>query len=107
MVTRTNVLIPIAAAAVIVGIFGMLTFPTDVKLESVEFPIGTIKLDDKILEVQIADTVPLHARGLMFQEELPYDQGMLFVFDKPDNSPMWMLNMQFPIDIIWFRCVRP
>ena len=38
----------------------------------------------------------------MFQEELPYDQGMLFVFDKPDNRSMWMLNMQFPIDIIWF-----
>ena len=48
MVTRTHVLIPIAAAAVIVGVFGMLTFPTDVKLESVEFPRGTIQLDDKI-----------------------------------------------------------
>ena len=28
---------------------------------------------------------------------------MLFVFDKPGNSQdMWMLNMQFSIDIIWF-----
>jgi uncharacterized membrane protein (UPF0127 family) len=102
MVTRTNVLIPIAAAAIIVGIFGMLTFPTDVKLESVEFPIGTIKLDDKILEVQIADTAPLHARGLMFQDEMSYDQGMLFVFDNSGLRPMWMLNMQFHLDIVWF-----
>ena len=102
MVTRTRVLIPIAAAAVIVGIFGMLTLPTDVKLESVEFPIGTIKLDDKILEVQIADTAPLHARGLMFQDEMSYDQGMLFVFDNPGLRPMWMLNMQFHLDIVWF-----
>ncbi|GIS96654.1 MAG: hypothetical protein CM1200mP23_4600 [Nitrososphaerota archaeon] len=83
MVTRTHVLIPIAAAAVIVGVFGMLTFPTDVKLESVEFPRGTIQLDDKILEVQIADNDPLRARGLMFQDQMPYDQGMLFVFDNP------------------------
>ena len=102
MVTRTRVLIPIAAAAIIVGIFGMLTFPTDVKLESVEFPRGTIKLDDKILEVQIADTDSLRARGLMFQDEMPYDQGMLFVFDNPGTQSMWMMSMQFSIDIIWF-----
>ena len=102
MVTRTHVLIPIAAAAVIVGIFGMLTFPTDVKLESVEFPIGTIKLDDKILEVQIAETVPQHARGLMFEPAMSYDQGMLFVFDNSGLRPMWMLNMQFHLDIVWF-----
>ena len=102
MATRAQIIIPIAAAAFIVGIIGMLNIPSDAKLESVEFPMGTIKLDDKILQVQIADNDSLRMRGLMFQEELPYDQGMLFVFDKPDNRPMWMLNMQFPIDIIWF-----
>ena len=102
MPTRAQIIIPIAAAAFIVGIIGVLNIPSDAKLQSAEFPIGTIKLDDKILQVQIADNDSLRIRGLMFQEELPYDQGMLFVFDKPANSPMWMLNMQFPIDIIWF-----
>ena len=42
------------------------------------------------------------ARGLMFEEKLPYDEGMLFVFDKPDTRSMWMLNMQFNLDVIWF-----
>ena len=102
MATRTQVLIPIAAAAVIVGIIGMLSIPTDVKLESVEFPQGMIKLDDKILVVQIADNDSLRMRGLMFQEELTFDQGMLFVFNEPGTHPMWMLNMQFSLDIIWF-----
>ena len=55
MATRTQVLIPIIAAAFIVGVIGMLSIPTDVKLESVEFPQGTIKLDDQILVVKIAD----------------------------------------------------
>ena len=59
MPTRAGVLIPLAVAAVIIGIAGMLTIPTDVKLEYVEFPRGTIKLDDKILEVQIAELVEL------------------------------------------------
>jgi len=38
----------------------------------------------------------------MFHDELPFDQGMLFVFDQPGIRPMWMLSMQFPLDIIWF-----
>ena len=55
-----------------------------------------------MLEVQIADTAAQRARGLMFQEQLPYSQGMLFEFSEPGWYSMWMLNMQFPIDIIWF-----
>ena len=102
MPTRTQVLIPIVVAAAIIGIAGMLTIPTDVKLESVEFPRGTIKLDDQILEVQIADSDSLRVRGLMFQDELPYNEGMLFVFDESGTRPMWMLNMQFNLDVIWF-----
>ena len=102
MPTRAGVLIPLAVAAVIIGIAGMLTIPTDVKLEYVEFPRGTIKVDDKILEVQIADTDSLRVRGLMFQDELPYNEGMLFVFDESGTRPMWMLNMQFNLDVIWF-----
>ena len=102
MPTRTQVLVPIVIAAAIIGIAGMLTLPTDVKLESVEFPRGTIKLGDQILEVQIADSDSLRVRGLMFQDELPYDEGMLFVFDESGTRPMWMLNMQFNLDVIWF-----
>ena len=102
MATRTQVLIPIIAAATIVGVIGMLSIPTDVKLESVEFPQGTIKLDDQILVVKIADNDSLRVRGLMFHDELPFDQGMLFVFDQPGIRPMWMLSMQFSLDIIWF-----
>ena len=102
MATRTQVLIPIIAAAIIIGIVGMLTIPTDVKLESVEFPRGTIKLDDKILVVQIADTDSLRVRGLSWQNELPYNEGMLFVFDESGTRAMWMMGMQFNLDIIWF-----
>jgi hypothetical protein len=102
MPTRLQVLIPISIAALIVGVAGMATLPSEIKLEQVEFPRGTIMIDDKILEVQIADTEPRRVRGLMFQETLPFDQGMLFVFDISGPKSMWMLNMQFPLDIIWF-----
>lgn len=102
MATRLQTLIPISVAAVIIGIVGVLSIPSDSKLESVEFPKGTIKVDDKVLQVQIADTEPRRVRGLMFQDSLPYDQGMIFVFDEPGNYSLWMLNMQFALDMIWF-----
>jgi|TARA_B100001750_G_scaffold141355_1_gene112671 uncharacterized membrane protein (UPF0127 family) len=102
MPTRLQVLIPIGIAAVIVGVAGIVSMPSEVKLEQVDFPLGTIKIDEKFLEVQIADTEPRRVRGLMFQDMLPYDQGMLFVFDEPGSRSMWMLNMQFNLDLIWF-----
>ena len=102
MTTRAQALIPISIAAVIVGVVGLLTIPQDSKLESVEFPRGTIKVDAVPLEVQIADDEPRRVRGLMFQDQLPPDQGMIFVFDKPGLYSLWMLNMQFPLDMMWF-----
>ncbi|MGB0856183.1 MAG: DUF192 domain-containing protein [Nitrosopumilus sp.] len=102
MTTRAQVLIPISIAAVIIGVVGLMSLPSDSKLESVEFPRGTIKIDETPLEVQIADTEPRRVRGLMFQDELPYDQGMIFVFQQPGLYSLWMLNMQFPLDMIWF-----
>ena len=102
MATRTQTLIPIAIAAAIIGIVGVMSIPSDSKLEAVEFPRGTIKIDDIALQVQVADTEPRRVRGLMFQDQLPYSQGMIFVFEKAGIYSLWMLNMQFPLDMIWF-----
>lgn len=101
MATRAQVLIPIGIAAIIIGAVGIISIPHDAKLEQTQFPRGIIKIDNIPLQVQIADTKPLQARGLMFQEKLPYDQGMLFIFDDDNTRSMWMLNMQFALDIIW------
>ena len=102
MTTRNQVLIPIFIAAVIIGVVGLMTLPSEIKLESVEFPHGTIMVDEVPLQVQIADSEPRRIRGLMFQDQLPYDQGMIFVFEKPGLYSLWMLNMQFSLDMIWF-----
>ncbi len=93
MTTRAQALIPITIAAVIIGVVGLMTLPSDSKLESVEFPRGTILVDEIPLEVQIADSEPRRVRGLMFQDQLPDDQGMIFVFDESGLYSLWMLNM--------------
>ncbi len=102
MTTRGQVLIPITIAAVIIGVVGLMSLPSESKLQSVEFPMGTIKVDDIPLQVMIADTEPRRIRGLMFEDQLPYDQGMIFVFEESGLYSLWMLNMQFSLDMIWF-----
>lgn len=102
MATRAQILIPVVIAAVIIGAVGVLTIPKESKLAEVNFPKGTVKIDSVTLDVQIAESDAQKARGLMFQNELPYEQGMIFVFNQEQVVPIWMLNMQFPLDIIWF-----
>jgi hypothetical protein len=91
MTTRAQAIIPIFIAAVIIGSIGLLTLPSEIKLEQVKFPRGMIKVDNIPLEVQIADTEPSRVRGLMFQDTLPPDQGMLFVFSESGLYSLWML----------------
>ena len=106
MPTRLQVLIPIGIAAIIVGVAGIVSLPSEVRIDAnSNFLMGTVQLDEKILQVYIADTDPRRMRGLMFETEsfLADDKGMLFVFDEPGNRSMWMKNMQFHLDIIWFN----
>ena len=105
MPTRLQVLIPIGIAAVIVGVAGIVSLPSEITIDAnSNFLMGTVQLDDKILQVYLADTDPRRMRGLMFETEsfLADDKGMLFVFDEPGSRSMWMKNMQFHLDIIWF-----
>ena len=105
MPTRFQVLIPIGIAAVIVGVAGIVSLPSEITIDAnSNFLMGTVQLVDKLLHVYIADTDPRRMRGLMFETEsfLADDKGMLFVFDEPGNRSMWMKNMQFHLDIIWF-----
>lgn len=52
-----------------------------------------------MLRVLVADTPALRERGLSGMSRLDAD-GMLFIFDQPDNG-LWMKDMVFPLDIIW------
>ncbi|MBI4359799.1 MAG: DUF192 domain-containing protein [Candidatus Jacksonbacteria bacterium] len=62
----------------------------------------TIALSGATLSVEIADTPSLRREGLSNRQQLKNDEGILFIFDKPDYHGFWMKNMRFPIDIIWF-----
>ncbi len=67
-----------------------------------DFPRQTITVGDKKLDVMIADTPETRTQGLQNQDKLDYEQGMLFVVQAPQIIPIWMPNMKFSLDIIWF-----
>lgn len=66
------------------------------------FPSHEIRLDNVSLNVKIADTQDRMEQGLQYSNPLPYDEGMLFIPQSPLVLSMWMPNMKFSLDMIWF-----
>ena len=86
MPTRLQVLIPIGIAAVIVGVAGMASLPSEVQLEAnSDFLMGTVQLDDNLLEVYLADTDPRRMRGLMWENESFLSDCLLYTSDAADE----------------------
>jgi uncharacterized membrane protein (UPF0127 family) len=50
----------------------------------------------------VSDSAGL-ARGLMFRDSLPPDEGMLFVYPKPGYHKFWMHQTRIPLDILWLN----
>lgn len=54
-------------------------------------------------QVEVARTTEEQARGLMFRETLPPNEGMIFPFPSPRLASFWMKNTFIPLDIIFIR----
>lgn len=62
----------------------------------------TIALDGKPLALQLALTPSERQRGLRYRQSLGSDQGMLFLFPKPQKLSFWMQHTSLPLDIGYF-----
>jgi len=108
MTNKLLIAIPIIIVALVgiaVSATTSLPNPVDSGVISVgesSFYSNMIKIDDVVVNVQIADTDVKRTRGLMFEEQIPYDQGMLFIYEESGNYSFWMHNVEFALDIIWF-----
>jgi hypothetical protein len=54
-----------------------------------------------VFQVWIADNDRSRQQGLMFIKELRADQGMLFVFKRPQLASFWMKNTYVSLDIVF------
>ena len=69
---------------------------------ALEFETKNIKIGEKIITVEIADTNPKRALGLMNRQSLEKDHGMLFVFADENYRRFWMKETYIPLDIAYF-----
>ena len=51
------------------------------------------------IDAQLATTSEQHATGLMFRTEMPQQEGMLFVFERPTQQCFWMKNTLIPLAV--------
>jgi len=60
---------------------------------------ATLSINGRPLTVEIARTNKQRAKGLMFRDELEWNEGMLFVFRKEKVLSFWMKNTKIPLSI--------
>jgi hypothetical protein len=58
-----------------------------------------VKIGDRTVQMQIAALPPEMEKGLMFRTAMGPDEGMLFVFTRPQAMGFWMRNTILPLDI--------
>ena len=79
----------------------LLPFASPVMAESAgtKFPVTTLKAGKHHIRAEVAATDAQREQGLMFRKELPKNNGMLFIFDRPARSCMWMKNTPLPLSV--------
>ena len=102
MVRKIALLIPMIVIAAIVGAIGLSLFPLKIKNKSLEFARGKVEIDSDLINVEIAKSSAEKQTWLMFrQEKIPLNSAMILVYDKPDLYSMWLLNIEYNLDLIW------
>ncbi|RJO59573.1 DUF192 domain-containing protein [Candidatus Parcubacteria bacterium] len=60
-----------------------------------------VEIRNQVTKVEVARSDSAKAKGLSRRKKLPYDKGMLFLFDEPGYYEFWMKDMFIPLDIVW------
>ena len=61
-----------------------------------------VKVGNKVVRMQLAVRPAEMQRGLMERRDLGRDDGMIFIYEKPQRMSFWMRNSPTPLDIGFF-----
>jgi len=105
---RRNLLIGIVIATLIFGaayLAKALTSrpPADLLVaSSMDDNVEIGRIGSGFFNFEIADTAAERQQGLSGRASLSDTKALLFVLDKPVKECIWMKDMKFSIDILWF-----
>ena len=60
-----------------------------------------IKIGNKVYDVLVAESEEEKAKGLQDVEEMDDNEGMLFIYDEPEDLDFWMVDTSIPLDIVF------
>lgn len=103
---KKRYIIAILAIASVVTFLYLSLYPKSTDKEAiVAFNRKTVVIHtesgDRSYSTEIAETDKQLARGLMYRESIGENEGMLFIFSKPDRINMWMKNTLIPLDMLF------
>lgn len=96
-----NIIFALIFLGVIIVIVIILTSFFSIYSNNNPMAHGQIKINGKVINVDVAKTPEEQANGLSGWEKPADNQGMLFTFKDKRYRDFWMQGMKFPIDIIW------
>ena len=85
---------------VLLSFFTLKSFAAE---EQIKFVTKKIQLGKKSIQVEVADTEPQQAQGLMFRKKMDAESGMLFVFSDEQIRSFWMKNTLVDLSIGYFN----
>ncbi|MEB3337922.1 MAG: DUF192 domain-containing protein [Leptolyngbyaceae bacterium] len=60
-----------------------------------------VVIANQTIQLEVAQTIPQQATGLMYRTALADDRGMLFPFNPPQNVSFWMKNVYISLDMVF------
>ncbi len=90
-------------------LFLLVAVPVLAQEDTTVFDTGQVQIFDRTgrhkasFSVEVARTATQQHRGLMFRHSLPEDQGMIFLYDRPQVLAMWMKNTFITLDMLFVR----
>jgi uncharacterized protein len=64
-----------------------------------KLPVTTLNAGIHLIRAEVAATDANRQQGLMFREKLEPNEGMVFVFEEPVRTCMWMKNTLIPLSV--------
>ncbi len=71
------------------------------RFDSRPLPSMALQTPKAVIRVEVADTPAARSVGLSRRDALTAADGLLLKWATPDRHPIWMADMQFPLDLVW------
>ena len=77
------------------------TAPVETRSPASDAPVPVVTVGSAALTVELALTPAQRVQGLSGRPELARGTGMLFVYTQEGRHSFWMIDMNFPLDLVW------